>query len=368
MLPISAGARNEALAKHRGRTNVPGMQPATRRHRSSATPVNCARIIRPHEFDERYLSVLLRLDPHRAFKYATIPWLHFLCRPDVEYSVFRRYLGYLRQAPNRYLRCPEQQNASPNVPYKTLVYELGERGRALLQDRGLIPLSADYTTKRSRAPIHRAHSYYHEMIVDLGYFAPLYLLTRQNPHLRLVDFAQLLVHENVPALTRSASDPLLVTLKRGQTRFDGTPHVIVCASGAALSIGIPGIEVDRGTETFERVEAHIRNAVEYIDDRHHANVWGFDNCMIPFLFTSEARKVRAMAYLTKERGAFPFLLFKTVPDIGLLRHFPKPQNYDPSHVPEEGEPRFPETINLFATPWSRAGCPEFRLDTFEELT
>jgi len=332
---------------------LPGMKPATRRHRSSATPVNCTRVIRPYEFDERYLQVLLSLDPNRAFKYLTIPWLHLLCRPEVEYSVFRRYLGYLRQAPNRYIRCPEQQNASPNVPYKTLVYELADRGMQLLQDRGLVPIRENPRSKRNRPNAqHRAHSYYHEIIVDLGYFAPLLFLARSNPTLRLIDFSQLLSHANVPAATRAAHDPLLVTLKRGQTRFDGTPHVIVCSgSGAPLSIGIPGIQVDRGTETFERVEAHLRNAVEYITDGHHTRLWGFDNCMIPFLFTSEARKSRAMAYLKSESGAYPFLLFKTIPDIGLLRQFPKP----------------PDTHHLFTTPWQRVGFPDFVLSTFEEV-
>ena len=168
--------------------------------------------------------------------------------------------------------------------------------------------------------------------------------------------------------TRTSSDPLLVTLKRGQTRFDGTPHVIVRlrTPDVPLSIGIPGIEVDRGTETFERVEAHIRNAIEYIADGHHARLWGFDNCMIPFLFTSEARKTRAMAFLKSEHGAFPFLLFKSVPDIGLLRHFPKPEHYDPNYRYADGEPRPPESIHVFTTPWQRVGYPDFHLNTFDE--
>lgn len=345
------------------------MKEPTRRHRSSATPVGTPRIIRPHEFDDRYLSVLQCLEPTRRFKYLTTPWLHFLCRPQVEYSVFRRYLGYLREAPNRYIRCPEQQNASPNVPYKTLVYELAERGLKLLQDRGLAP--APLTAKRVRAAApHRAHSYYHEMIVDLGYFAPLLLLVRRTPSLRLIEFAQLLEHPNVPMATRTAADPLLITLKRGQTRFDGTPHVLVRArpAGDPISIGIPGIEVDRGTETFERVEAHIRNAVEYIADGRYRTQWGFANCMIPFLFTSEARKARAISYVRSEIGAFPFLLFQTVPDMGLLSHFPKPQDYEPTQEQAPDAPKLPAKLRIFATPWQRAGYPDFRLDTFEEAS
>lgn len=335
-----------------------------RRHRSSAKTARVARVIRPYEFDDRYLPVLSLLEPYCSFKYLTIPWLHFFCRPEVEYSTFRKYLGYLRQEPNSYIRCPEQQLASPNVPYKTLVYELGERGLKLLQDRGLAPVR-DLSAKRARAhALHRAHSYYHEVIVDLGYFAPLRHLALRDPNVRVVHFADLLVHDNVPMSTRTSTDPLLVSLSRGQTRFDGTPHVIVRSRDGydPRSIGIPGIEVDRGTETFERVEAHIRNAVEYVANGHGERLWGFDNCMIPFLFTSEVRKARAMSYLKSETGPVPYLLFKAVPDIGLLRHFPTPQEYDGVDLTE----RVPATIHLFTTPWQRVGFPDFSLNTFEE--
>ncbi len=351
------------------------MQAPSRRPRFSATPVGVQRIIRPYEVDERYIDVLAQLEPYHRFKYATIPWLHYLCRPTVEYSVFRKYLGYLRQAPNHYIRCPEQQLASPNVPYKTLVYELAERGLALLRDRGLVSLpgselaGTDGKAKRPRSFAgHRAQSYYHEIIVDLGYYAPLHHLVRNDPALRLVDFAALRDHPNVPEATRRARDPLLVHLKQRQARFDGTPHVLVRTrpDGTRLALGIPGIEVDRGTETFRDVETHLGNAIEYIDDRHHARLWGFDNCLIPFLFTKASRMARAMAFVAKERGPCPFLLFRTIPDIGLLPHFPKPAHYDPNAVLTEDTSRPSKAIHVFTTPWHRVGCSDFHLNTFEE--
>lgn len=351
------------------------MKEPTRRHRSTSEPVRPARIIRPHEIDERYLTVLTHLEPHRAFKYATIPWLHWLCRPDIEYSVFRKYLGYLRQAPNRYIRCPEQQAASPNVPYKTLVYELAERGRALLRDRGLLPepapiaATSDRKSRRSRSfALHRAHSYYHEIIVDLGYFAPLHHLVRSDPTLRLIGFADLLAHKNVPAATRAAADPLLVHLKQAQMRFDGTPHVLVRThtDGRRLAVGIPGIQVDRSTETFETIEKHLRHAVEYVSDGHDRKLWGFDNCRIPFLFTSASRKARAMALLAEICGTCSFILFRTIPDIGLLHHFPKPEHFDPDRPVEADEWKPPSDIHVFTGAWQRVGYRDFHLDTFDE--
>src|SRR5260370_10222573 len=211
------------------------MQTPTRRHRSSSTPVRSQRTISPYEVDERYIEVLRILEPYYHYKYATIPWLHYLSNVRVEYSVFRKYLGYLRQAPNHYLDCPEKQNASPHVDRKTLVYQLGERGLNELIRRGLVPKR--YSPNAEQRPLkatrnfsfalHRSNSYYHEIIVDLGYFAPLHHFVRSNPHLRLLDFSKLMQHPNVPQSTREAKDPLLIQLKESQLRLNGTPHLLI---------------------------------------------------------------------------------------------------------------------------------------------
>src|SRR5262249_23627435 len=158
---------------------------------------------------------------------------------------------------------------------------------------------------------------------DCGYYAPLHHLVRNEPSLRLLDFAALLTHRNVPAATRAISDPLLIQLKSDQLRFDGTPHLIIRRrdNGASVPIGIPGIQVDRGTERFAQIEKYLLHAIEFIEERHYERHWGFDNCLIPHVFTTEVRKARAMQFVRDVRGAHPFLLFKTIPDIGLLPHF-----------------------------------------------
>ena len=352
------------------------MQTPTRRHRSSSTPIRSHRTISPYEIDERYIEVLRLLEPYYHYKYATIPWLHYLSNVRVEYSVFRKYLGYLRQAPNHYLDCPEQQNASPNVDRKTLVYQLGERGLNELIRRGLVPKR--HSSKVEQRPLkatrncsfalHRSNSYYHEIIVDLGYHAPLHHFVRSAPNLRLVDFARLIQHPNVPQQTRLAKDPLLIQLKDTQLRFDGTPHLLIRkdAEGVALSVGIPGIQVDRGTESFQQVAKHLLNAIEFIEGRHFERHWGFDNCLIPFLFTDASRKDRAMEFVREQRGRCAFLLFQTIPDFGLLRHFPRPEHYAPDYQYIDGEPMHPITIRIFTNPWQRVGHPDFYLTTFNE--
>jgi hypothetical protein len=303
------------------------MKAPTRRHRSSDKPISCYRTIAPHAIDPRYIEVLRRLEPYHYFKFVTIPWLHYLSGIDVEYSVFRKYLGYLRQAPNHYIAYPKQQNASPNAPYKTLVYALAERGLNELIRRGVVAKrhspDADArppkSNRNSSFALHRSNSYYHEVIVDLGYYAPLHHLVRNDPNLRLLDFAALLAHRNVPQRTREARDPL-IQLKEEQLRFDGTPHLMIRKrnDGISLPLGIPGIQVDRGTETFKQVEGHLQHAIEFVEYRHFERHWGFDNCVVPFLFTHESRKDRAMRFVQRERGKCPYLLFQTIPDFGLL--------------------------------------------------
>jgi hypothetical protein len=349
---------------------------SNRRHRSSDTPVRLQRTIYPHEIDERYIEVLRLLEPYCHYKYLTIPWLHYLSNVRVEYSVFRKYLGYLREAPNRYLVCPGQQNASPNVDRKTLVYELDERGLSELIRRGIVPRrhspKSEQSTSKSRRTFafaeHRSNSYYHEIIVDLGYFAPLHHFVRCNPHFRLFNFTQLMQHPNVPQRTRNAEDPLLIQLKHSQLRFDGTPHLLIRrhAHEPTLTIGIPGIQVDRGTESFWQVANHLLSAIEFMESRLFESHWGFDNCVIPFLFTSDARKQRAMDFVLQERGPSAYLLFQTIPDIGLLRHFPRPEHYAPGYQYAENEPLHPHRIRIFTNPWQRVGYLDFYLSTFSE--
>ena len=191
---------------------------------------------------------------------------------------------------------------------------------------------------------------------------------RNDPKLRLLDFAQLIAHPNVPEETRNSNDPLLIQLKSETLRFDGTPHLIIRErdDGVSLPIGIPGIQVDRGTETLHQLEKHILQAIEFIEARHYERHWAFDNCMIPFLLTKEVRKNRAMQFVHRERDSCPYLLFQTIPDLGLLHHFPRPEHYDRSYAYKDDEPQHPDNIHIFTNPWQRVGYPDFYLNTFDE--
>lgn len=86
----------------------------------------------------------------------------------------------------------------------------------------------------------------------------------------------------------------------------------------------------------------------------------------PFLFTKEVRKNRALQFVRQTRGKCSFLLFRTIPDLGLAPHFPKPQHYDRTYQYHPSEWVPPEDIHLFTSPWQRAGFPDFYLNTFDE--
>jgi len=243
---------------------------------------------------------------HNNIRPTPTPCLASLSRPSMAWACAP---AWLRQStisssatfrPNHYIGCPEQQKASPNTAYKHLIYELRERGlnelisRRLASKRvALEPDERPRKRRRNRAfAYHRAHSYYHEIIVDLGYYLPLRYLVRSDPALRLVDLAQLLQHANVPTATRQSQDPLLITLRDAEKRFDGTPHVLArkALDDVEYTLCVPGIQVDRGTETLGKVEDHILHALEFVEDRHYDRHWGFQNCVIPFLFTKQTNE------------------------------------------------------------------------------
>jgi hypothetical protein len=127
-----------------------------------------------------------------------------------------------------------------------------------------------------------------------------------------------------------------------------------------------GIQLDRGTETLHQLEKHHLQAIEFIEARHYERHWGFDNCLIPFLFTKEVRKNRAMQFVRRERDSCPYLLFQTIPDLSLVHHFPRPEHYDRSYAYKDDEPRHPDNIHIFTNPWQRVGFPDFYLNTFNE--
>jgi len=321
---------------------------------------------------DRHIETFALLDPYLSFKYLTTEWIRYFVGGAYIYN--SQVLGWLQEKPNCCLARPSQQKTSPNFLAKQAVYELAERGFKELVERGrAVPQSDRASGRIYPNSAHRSNSYAHELIVDIGFYAPLRYAADHAPNVRLLLFPELMQHPEVPEVTRRSDDPLRITLqKAGQhtfdfdavTRFDGTPFVLVVTlpTGQEENRCVPGLQVDRGTRTLTTLEQHIDHAIQFVRDKHYARHFGFDTCLIPFLFTEAARKRHVMNYVEKTYGPCKFLLFKMIPDFHKdLDHFPKPAHYDLAYQYAEDEWRPPDTIHVITTPWERVGHPDFNL-------
>lgn len=347
------------------------MEKPRRRHRASiAPPAGRKREHAVKKLSDRHIATFALLDPYLSFKYLTTEWIRYFVGGAYIYN--SQVLGWLQEKPNCYIARPPQQKASPNFLAKQAVYELAERGFRELVERGLAASQSNRSSGRIYPnSAHRSNSYPHELIVDIGFFAPLRYAVDHATNVRLVSFADLLKHPEVPEATRRADDPLLVTLRAADqhcfevvTRFDGTPFVLVItlADGTEENRCVPGLQVDRGTRTLATLREHVDHAIQFVRGKHYARHFGFDTCVIPFLFTQQSRMRHVTAYVEKTYGPCKFLLFKQIPDFHQdLDHFPKPAHYDRSYQFTDDEWRPPDTIHVITTPWQRVGFPDFHL-------
>jgi hypothetical protein len=315
---------------------------------------------------ERHRDLFRLLDPTFDFKYLTSKWAHeFIGGNEHAFKVMLRNLfdaGYLDR--------PRQQAYSPNSNSKHLVYERTDKAvRALGEGFNRHALS------------HRSNSYPHEFLVDLGFYAPMRYAVKHDPALELYGPRSLLSGYTVnvqrrsrsgritgamsmqfPLSTREDDDPFLITLQGGETmRFDGTPFVLErkLSDGSTSVIFVPGIEVDRKTEGLRSVNPknparttltrHIVQIAQFFRERAFMRHYGFHMMMVPIITTNETHTRNAMAFVEQEIGPCKYLLFKTLPDLALEPHFPKP------------------SADFFATPWMRVGHRPFNLATFEEV-
>lgn len=334
-----------------------------RRRRDTRTP--CEVGLRLTQRQRRILGLL---DPHLGFKYLTSRWLHTFVGGNED--AFKRTLRRLFDA--GYLDRPIQQRATPNANYKHIVYAQTAKAAALLD-------APDLAT-------HRSGSFAHELLVDLGVYAPLRFAVAQDQALVLFDARQLLdgaefrLRTNsvehtafariqkfgdqehfetltVPVSTRTSADPFRITLRNGDTmRFDGTPFVLQrrMPDASTSSIFVPGVEVDRGTENLGNVAAkdrfrttltgHLDQIIAWFRERGFRDHYGMRMMMVPIITTSERRMQSAMKYVQDAVGPCRYLLFKTARDLVSLEHFPEP------------------SADMFVSPWNRVGFEPFAFD------
>jgi hypothetical protein len=307
--------------------------------------------VKPIHYPELLDRQLLQLaDPFLNFKALTIPW--FVEFTNSEYTWVRKRLRRLTNPPNYFMYRPKDQYHTINADHKTLFYGLAERGFTHLVEKGLAYPHSERKDGRQLPNVrHRANSFWHEVGVDMGYYAPLiYRAMHSQGTFNVIDFAEL-YSGHFPDKLRTSSDPLLITLFAATEgtpavtmRLDGTPHVIETDNRHSC---IPGIQFDTGTKSIRKLEIQIDQAMIFIEKELY-RAWGLDNVLIPFLFTTKTRREHARRYTAQKYRRSLSLLFGEAPDFSELLHYPLP-----SDAP-------------IRQPFQRAGYPDFYLSTLSE--
>jgi hypothetical protein len=298
-------------------------------------------IARPTERDIEIFQLLVR------FRYLPSDYIHAFVGGSEKALIHR--LNLLSRKPNLYLARPHQQRECADANYRRLIYELDERGRRTLRDRGLPSPTKSYH-----------HNFAHELMVA-QIMASIGLGVRADANVRLITWTEILAHETTPVVTRNSASAATIRVSyelRGERRSDeitadGRPFGIErTADGKRSYLFFPGIEADCGTEPIDardterssigkKFAAYMTIAREGI----HRSHFGFPNFFVPFITTSEPR-MRSMMQLTERltdgRGS-KILLFKTFPSFTSAE-------------------RAPASGHVLTEPWLRVGFPPLSLD------
>lgn len=257
------------------------------------------------------------------------------------------HLGLLSREPNLYLRRPPQQRESADANYRPLVYELDQRARTILSERGLaVP------------PMTEHRNFDHELMA-CRLIASFELAAIGNPSLRFISWEAILTSPKTPEATRKAPRPTHIPVSF--TVGDKAYQVEVCADGKPFGIEYRisdqpptyrfcvGVEADTGTEPLHSYDIErssiFKKFLAYlaIEERQtYRSHFGFPNLLVPFVTTTETRMRSMMALLqtiTGGRGSRT-ILFKS--------WNLEPRNWGPASALSE--------------PWQRAGYTPLCLD------
>jgi hypothetical protein len=304
----------------------------------SGTPV----AVYPTDRDIEIFKLLAR------YRYLASDYIHAFVGGNAKALSHR--LNLLSRKPNLYLSRPHQQRQCADANYRPLIYELDAAGARALRDRGIA--CPPKTVRRN---------FQHELMIA-QITASIELGARENPTIRLIEWAEIRANEKTPEAARNASHPAAIPVSYSFRDESRSEHIIADAQpfgiertieGKRSYLFFPGIEADCGTEPIEATEADraaiVKKFAAYlaiIGQELYRSHFGFPNFFVPFITTSEARMqsmMKAVCRLTDGAGS-KALLFKTIP--GFASH--------------EGPP--PPTGHMLAEPWQRAGFPPLCID------
>ncbi|HVC52558.1 MAG TPA: hypothetical protein VND87_11100 [Stellaceae bacterium] len=282
--------------------------------------------------------------PLTRYRYLPADYMHAFAGGSLDYLVNR--LNLLSRQPNRYVARPPQQRANAAANHRRLIYELADKGWAVMHERGVMH-------ERSRAPSNFAHE-----LMTCQLLASFELGVRETAN-RLIAWSDILQSQNLPDATRHSPKPYLIPVT---VSIDGAMIAThVAADGAPFGIGrsrggdtafffCPGVEADCGTEPIDTSDFQrsslFKKFLLYLTVEaqgiHRAH-FGFPNLYVPFVTTNATRMSSMMKLLERiTRGAGSrTLLFKTFPA------FTSP-----------GKPP-PPSGHMLTEDWQRVGHPPF---------
>ena len=282
--------------------------------------------------------------PLSRHRYLPLDYLHAFVGGSPDYLVNR--LNLLSREPNRFVSRPHQQRANAGANHRRLIYELAEKGWAVMQERGVV-------RERTRTPSNFAHE-----LMTSQLMASVELGAREEG-LRLISWPEILLNKSIPDETRHAAKPhsIPVTattpagLISGHVEADGEPFGIARPIGdKSVYFFCPGVEADCGTEPvdtsdFQRSSLY-RKLAQYLAieaQAIHRKHFGFPNLYVPFVTTNAARLRSMMRLLERITGGAGCrtLLIKTFPPFTAL------------------EPPPPPSGHMLTEDWQRVGYPPF---------
>lgn len=268
--------------------------------------------------------------------------------PDRNELALRHRLTLLRHDAGL-IETPKASWQAANARYRPAVYQLTNKGEALLQARcGLVP------RRKSNA------GFKHELIVSL-FHASLALGLREHPSIRFIDHREIMAHPVFKGAAGHGDDsfrmPLrlryrspqsgLVTAVDTSIRHDGEPFGLCFqGNGTKRYLFFPGIEADRRTEPLSprspqrsSIRKHFSKILEAFQSDLYRRHLGLPNALVPVLTTSQEHMqsmIALMLELTNGAGSRG-ILFKAIPDFATCEGYPPPGG------------------GMLTEPWQRAG-------------
>jgi hypothetical protein len=282
--------------------------------------------------------------PLVRYRYLPADYVHAFAGGNFDYLIDR--LNVLSRRPNLYLARPHQQRANAGANHRRLIYELAEKGIALMRERG-------FPVHRTRAP----GSFAHELMTCL-IMASLELGSRESSA-RLIGWSDILASQSLPEATRQSPKPYhspvsaVINGHRWDTHIAADAHpfgIERVREGRRSYFFCPGIEADCGSEPidasdFQRSSLYKKFVLYLAVEAQgiHRTHFGFPNLYIPFVTTTVSRLASMMALLeriTGGAGARQFL-FKTFPAFTSYEKPPPPSGH------------------MLTEDWARVGYPPF---------